>query len=95
MANYILKKALDASTYDMGNLNPETTTPSQIIAAAIESGILDRVHGEEYKIIGKNNQPVMEDLPLAKLGFEEGDTLTVVSKPVGACLLAEISEDHE
>lgn len=95
MANYILKKALDASCTDINDLDPKTVTPSQIIAAAIENGILERVPGEEYKIIGKNNQPVMEDLPLEKLGFEDGDTLTVISKPVGACPAPATSGDHE
>ena len=72
-----------------------TDSDEAYVQAAIENGILERVPGEEYKIIGKNNQPVMEDLPLEKLGFEDGDTLTVISKPVGACPAPAISGDHE
>ncbi|MBO7415151.1 MAG: hypothetical protein J6U22_01120 [Bacteroidaceae bacterium] len=84
MAKIILKKAFDGSCTDVNDLDIEVTTPSQIIGAAVENGILDRIPGEEYKVIGKNNQPIMDDKPLAKLGFKDGDTLTVVSKPQGA-----------
>ena len=84
MSKIILKKAFDGSCTDVNDLDIEVTTPSQIIGAAVENGILDRIPGEEYKVIGKNNQPIMDDEPLAKLGFKDGDTLTVVSKPQGA-----------
>ena len=84
MSKIILKKAFDGSCTDVNDLDIEVTTPSQIIGAAVENGILDRIPGEEYKVIGKNNQPIMDDKPLAKLGFKDGDTLTVVSKPQGA-----------
>lgn len=79
-----LRKAFDGSCTDINDLDLEATTPSQIITAAIENGILERIPGEEYKVIGKNNQPVMDEVTLDKLGFVDGDTLTVVSKPVGA-----------
>lgn len=86
MAKLILKKAFDGSCTDVNDVDIDVTSPSQIIGAAMENGILDRIPGEEYKIIGKNNQPIMDDIPLAKLGFEDGDTITVVSKPVGAAV---------
>lgn len=84
MANLTMCRVFDGSRTDINDLDLEAITPSQIIAAAIENGILDRVPGEEYRIVGKNNQPVMDEVPLSKLGFVDGDTLNVVSKPVGA-----------
>ena len=37
------------------------------------------------KALGKNNQPVMDEVAtLAELGFKDGDTMIVVSKPSGA-----------
>ena len=87
MAKLTLRNGLDASTTDINELDLETTTPAQIIAAAVENGILQQVAGEEFKVIGKNNQPITEDSPLSKLGFEDGDTITVVSKPRGAAVL--------
>ena len=86
MAKLILKKAFDGSCTDVNDVDIDVTSPSQIIGAAMENGILERIPGEEYKIIGKNNQPIMDDVALAKLGFEDGDTITVVSKPVGAAV---------
>ena len=83
MSKLVLRKAFDGSCTDINDLDLESTTPSQIIGAALDNGILERITGEEYKVIGKNNQPIMDDAPLSKLGFEDGDTLTVVSKPIG------------
>ena len=87
-ANLILKNSFDGSTHDINGVDLENTTPSQIINAAIQEDILARIKGEEYRLVGKNNQPILDDEPLAKLGFVDGDTITVISKPSGAALLA-------
>lgn len=80
-----IKKAVDASSMDVNNVNFDTTTPGQIIAAAVENGFLTPNPGEAYKALGKNNQPVMDEVAtLAELGFKDGDTMIVVSKPSGA-----------
>ena len=60
MSKIILKKAFDGSCTDVNDLDIEVTTPSQIIGAAVENGILDRIPGEEYKVIGKNKVAVPE-----------------------------------
>lgn len=84
MSKLTMCQAFNGARTDINDIDLGATTPSQIISAAIENGILQRVTGEEFKVVGKNNQPVMEDLPLSELGFEDGDTLTVISKPTGA-----------
>jgi len=87
MQTLVLRNAYNGKCTDINDVDLDVLTPSQLIGAAIDNLVLEKVEGEEYRVIGKNNQPVTDDVPLSKLGFVDGDTITVVSKPTGAARL--------
>lgn len=84
MAKLILRDALKGMNVDLDEVDLEATTTDMVINEAVRNGILDPVAGNSYKVIGKDNMPVVEDATLASLGFKDGDTITVVAKPCGA-----------
>lgn len=85
MASITLDVANTGEKVPVNDLDLESVTNTELIEAALGNDILKKPEaGMEYKLIGKNNAPVMDKASLSSLGFVDGDTIKIVAKPMGA-----------
>ncbi len=84
MAELSLKIGNTGETVPVNDLELDQVTNVELIAGLVSSGMVPDVPGKEYKLIGKDNFPVVDTATLAELGFNDGDTVTIVAKPAGA-----------
>lgn len=91
MANITLDIANTGEKVPVLDIDLESVTNVDLIEAALTSDILRPItdwfgnpvwNPNVYKIIGKNNAPVIDEATLSSLGFADGDTIRVVTKPI-------------
>lgn len=93
MASITLDIAYTYEKVPVYDLDLESVSNTELIEAAWEEGVLSEaeqifidIFGESskgwWKLIGKNNAPVMGEATLASMGFVDGDTIRLIAKLV-------------
>ena len=77
-------KIQDGSEFELNNINLDELTLNDVISGlAAENKV--KTNGISYFMLDPvTNQPVDKNVPLAKLGINEGDTVNLVGKGVAA-----------
>lgn len=67
----------------VNDLNDQVTN-TELINQLMANKMVPEVPGHAYRMIDKNNQPIVKTATLKDLGIKDGDEVTVVAKPQGA-----------
>lgn len=84
-AELTLKIGNTCETIPVNDLELDQVTNEELLSQLAASGMVPVEEGKKYRIIGPNNQPITETATLASLGITDGQTVTIVAKPEGAC----------
>ena len=81
-----LKIGNTGETIPVNDIDLDIVTGKELLRQLCKSGLVPVEEGEIYRIIGVNNQPIVDDdKPLSELGVVYGSTVIIVAKPVGGC----------
>lgn len=85
---FTLKIGNTGETIPVNDIDLDIVTGKELLQQLCSSGLVPVEVGKIYRIIGVNNQPIVDDdKPLSQLGVINGSTLTIVAKPEGGCSL--------
>ncbi|MBO7124552.1 MAG: hypothetical protein J6V74_01765 [Bacteroidales bacterium] len=84
MAEITIKEANTGALTPVSEIDLERITNTVLIEELIVHNVIESSKHWAWLLIGKNHIPICDDnISLSKLGFNDGDIITIVCKPCG------------
>lgn len=85
MESINIRQALDGTIIPVEEIDLSQVTVKNLIDELVASGQLSApaLH-HEYRLTGKNNEIITDNVTLKEAGIQNGDTVTLLDKAIGA-----------